>query len=307
MNGHRRRFLASAVALAAGFALAGVAEAHSWPHPTAARGALASMEIVDRGNNGELYVYEKDGQRYVIGTPGAEYTVRIRNLTGGRILAVTSVDGVNVVTGETASPDQSGYVLEPWASVDISGWRKSLQATAAFYFTEHANSYAARTGRPNDVGVIGLAVFREREFRAQVWPKDRIASAAGARGDAPASNAAPLPAAPMPRQEAARDAAREADAQSPAAAGSVDARSRPAEEKAMAKLGTGHGRVEDSAATRVRFDRASTTPAETIAVRYDRRENLVALGVLPRSTPRYAGTPNPFPAAPGFVPDPPTR
>ena len=29
-----------------------------------------------------------------------------------RVLAVTSVDGVNVITGETAAQEQSGYVLD---------------------------------------------------------------------------------------------------------------------------------------------------------------------------------------------------
>ncbi len=309
MNGHRRKLLTWFTALAAGAALAGPAAAATWPYPTAARGGIASMEIIDRGNRGELYVYEKDGQRYVIGTPGSEYTIRLRNLTGARILAVTSVDGVNVVSGETAAPDQSGYVLGPWESVDISGWRKNMQNTAAFFFTEHSNSYAARTGRPNDVGVIGVAVFREREYRAQVWPKNRIASndAMGGRADAPASAAEPMPSAPMARQEAPSELAKEQ--QAPATAGSLDARDAFAERKALAsKLGTGHGRIEDSAATRVRFERASSSPAETVIVRYDRRENLAAMGVLPTQWPRYAErSPNAFPGNRGFVPDPPTR
>lgn len=66
-------------------------------------------------------------------------------------------------TGETAAPSQSGYVLQPWQSTSIEGWRKSLDRVAAFRFTRLANSYAARTGRPDDVGVIGVAVFRELE------------------------------------------------------------------------------------------------------------------------------------------------
>ena len=58
----------------------------------------------------------ENGRNYIVGTPGHEYAVRIRNCTGGRVLVVTSVDGVNVISGETASPSQSGYVLEPWGS-----------------------------------------------------------------------------------------------------------------------------------------------------------------------------------------------
>jgi len=35
---------------------------------------------------------------------------------------------------------------------DINGWRKSQSSTAAFYFTELPDAYAARTGRPDNVG-----------------------------------------------------------------------------------------------------------------------------------------------------------
>jgi hypothetical protein len=118
---------------------------------------LASVDVYDRTSGTVLAVYEKDGRRYVVGTPGHEYEIRVRNRTGERILAVTSVDGVNVVSGETASPAQSGYVLDGGGSVDIAGWRRSLERTAAFYFTDLGDSYAARTGRPKDVGVIGVA------------------------------------------------------------------------------------------------------------------------------------------------------
>jgi hypothetical protein len=44
----------------------------------------------------------------------------------------------------------------------VDGWRKSLERTAAFYFTALGDSYAARTGRPEDVGVIGVALFRRK-------------------------------------------------------------------------------------------------------------------------------------------------
>jgi len=309
MNG-RRKFLTSLVALATGAALAGPAVAQSWPYATAARGGVASMEIVDRGNRSELYVYEKDGQRYVIGTPGNEYTIRIRNLTGARILAVTSVDGVNVITGDTAAPGQSGYVLGPWESVDIAGWRKNMQNTAAFFFTDHANSYAARTGRPNDVGVIGVAVFREREYRTYYPPRDRIASSGSAgaakRAQAPASAGEPMnepaPAAPSTREESMAQAQPQRDAEM-GAMNSFDA--REPQDKVASKLGTGHGRIENNAATQVRFERATSYPAETIVVRYDRRENLAAMGVLPTQWPRYADrSPNAFPGAMRFVPDP---
>ena len=128
----------------------------------AAVGRLADVTIYDRGVERTLAVYRHEGNFYVVGRPGSEYEIRVRNRTGAEILAVVSVDGVNAVSGETANWHQTGYVLAPYQTLTVKGWRKSLQQVAAFYFTRHANSYAARTGRPQNVGVIGVAVFRKR-------------------------------------------------------------------------------------------------------------------------------------------------
>src|SRR6266699_5465773 len=102
-----------------------------------------------------------------------------------------SVAGVNVITGDTASPSQSGYVLDAHGSFEIAGWRTSMSRTAAFFFTTLANSYAARTGRPDNVGVIGVAVFRERPrvFR-QFGGKVERQRAARDEADGPASPSA---------------------------------------------------------------------------------------------------------------------
>ena len=128
----------------------------------------ATVEIVDRSEGRVLPIYWHDGRRYVIGKPGNEYAIRVRNTGGGRVLAVMSVDGINIITGDTASPQQSGYVLAPYESADIGGWRKSMSRTAAFYFTALSDSYAARTGRPDNVGVIGVArISRARPGRSR--------------------------------------------------------------------------------------------------------------------------------------------
>lgn len=130
----------------------------AWAH-----GAVAELSVYDRTEARRLPVHWHQGRAHIVGKPGNEYQVVVRNRTGEEVLAVVSVDGVNVITGETADPSQSGYVLAPHGSVAIQGWRKDLSRTAAFYFTSLADSYAARTGRPNDVGVIGVAVFRRRK------------------------------------------------------------------------------------------------------------------------------------------------
>src|SRR5690606_9703749 len=141
--------------------LAAVLLAASACFPAAAR-TLVDVSIVDRDEGRPMPQYRHEGERWLAGVPGHRYAVRLANTSGERVLVVLSVDGVNAVTGEDADPSQTGYVLEPWQSTEITGWRKSLDEVAQFHFTRLPDSYAARTGRPDNVGVIGIAVFRER-------------------------------------------------------------------------------------------------------------------------------------------------
>lgn len=246
-------------------ALAGCAHAHRGAGPV-------EVTIYDRTQRQELPVHRHGGRLYVAGTPGNEYEVRLANRSGGRVLTVISVDGVNAITGETAAASQSGYVLDPGRRASISGWRKSLENVAAFYFTALPDSYAARTARPDNVGVIGVAVFRERQRGPEPWLGADEAARQSGRAEAPA------PGAPSARAES----------------GAADAAPK-------LRLGTGHGR-EHAAPTRyVAFERESDRPTQTIAIYYDSRANLVAAGVIPAARPRP--DPRPFPA--GFVPDPP--
>src|SRR5215472_18756765 len=212
-----QRGKAAAVLAALGLtacALAGNGETHTVVPPQ-----QTTIEIYDRSENRMLPVYWHEGRRYVVGKPGNEYAIRVRNDSGGRVLTVVSVDGVNVITGETASPAQSGYVLGPGDNADIAGWRKNLSRTAAFYFTALPDSYAARTGRPDNVGVIGVATFRERVRPIALDQLRRKESVAEPRS------------APAPAGEA-RDAAAESLGQAQ-----------------QERLGTGHGRGETSYAS----------------------------------------------------------
>ena len=127
-----------------------------------AHGGLVDLSVYDRTEGRRLPVHWHEGRAYVVGKPGNEYQVRVRNRLREDVLTVVSVDGINVISGETANPAQTGYVLTGMQSYDILGWRKSLAETAAFYFTSLPDSYAARTGRPDNVGVIGVALFRQK-------------------------------------------------------------------------------------------------------------------------------------------------
>ncbi len=232
-------------------------------------GRLAEVEIVSRASGQKLETWRHGGRLYVAGTPGERYAVRLANRSGGRLLTVLSVDGVNAVSGETAAARQSGYVLGPRQSAEIRGWRKSLDDVAAFYFTALPDAYAARTGRPDNVGVIGVAVFQEF---VEPRPEPMVSGALSRQAPAAA--------------ESARDAVGEARAK------------REAE-----RLGTGHGERLNDPTRYTDFRRAGEAPAEVLTIFYDSRENLMARGIIPR-VPRHGhpGHPQPFPG--GFVPDP---
>ena len=147
-------------------------------------GSLVDLNVFDRSENRYLPVLWHEGRAYVVGKPGNEYQLSARNRQGAEVLAVMSVDGVNVVTGETAHPQQSGYVLGALSGLEVKGWRKNLSRTAAFYFTELGDSFAARTGRPEHVGVIGVALYRKKVQAPQPFSQIAPAPSRGVARDA---------------------------------------------------------------------------------------------------------------------------
>lgn len=304
-------------------------------------GQMVQLSVKDRASGASLPVYLFRGEYWVAGVPGQAYALTLSSGFKRRVLATTSVDGVNVVSGETAGTLQRGYVLSPYARYDIAGWRKSEHEIAAFNFAAPQASYAAQTGRPANVGVIGVAVFPE-----QFVPPAPPVSAPIA---APVPLPVPLPY-PLYRrdkktstvQDAAKDTSKDTkqnttmqdvakstakNKSAEAAEATATPSARPLLDTArlpagdvrapagrhaapsaavMPGLGTQHGQRESSYAPTVAFQRESQTPAELISLRYDTVDHLVARGVL-RWLGAYQPTmhaPAPFPQS-GFVPDPP--
>jgi hypothetical protein len=257
-------------------------------------GRVADINVIDRSTGQTLPVYSHRGEYWVAGQPGAKYSIQIRNMRGPRVLAVTSVDGLNVLSGETADFGQSGYVFESGQRYGIEGWRKSDSEVAAFVFTANGDSYAERIGKPRDIGVIGVALFRERPPVALYSPPLVAAPSSAPRQESPASGSTGL------SDKFSESSANSAPsrAQAPAAAPSPAPAPMPSP-----KLGTAHGERETSIVSRTQFVRNSSQPDEIIRIRYDSHANLLALGVIP--SPRYTPVPNAFPGAVSYVPDPP--
>lgn len=132
---------------------------------SAARDAI-TIRLVDE-NGSPLPTFSAGGRSYVVGRDGGRYAIRIENHTGARFEAVTTVDGLDVIDGQPGAFEKRGYLVAPWATVEIDGFRRSEQEVAAFRFGRVRDSYAAKKGDDRNVGVIGVAMFEER---GSSWP-----------------------------------------------------------------------------------------------------------------------------------------
>jgi hypothetical protein len=221
-----------------------------------------SLEVVTDG--GPLDVIYGRGRRYVEAREGAEYELVVRNPLPVRVAVALSVDGLNSVDARhTAAWDASKWVIEPYGTIRVSGWQMSSTRARRFYFTTERDSYAARIGRASDLGVITAVFYRENTPR-------------------------PYPVTPPPYEEPAPRRSENAPAER-------EMRSDRGESKSRGSAGATAGRPrydDDYAATgigrSVNHDvqwiqmSLERTPAAEISVRYEYRDALVRLGLLPR-------------------------
>jgi hypothetical protein len=212
-----------------------------------------SFELVDEAGQ-VLPAFWHHGRTYVLGTLGRRYFVRVRNDSGRRAEVVVSVDGRDVVDGGPASWAKRGYLIDPHGEVTIDGYRLNQESVAAFRFSSVPRSYAALEGDARDVGVVGVAVFPERQppripvpYLPELGRRDQSAPAPREKSGAEAApSLAPLPGAQADRRRG---------------------------------LGTELGEEHDSRVRMVSFQRASSSPEMVMSLRYDDRPGLMAAGV----------------------------
>jgi hypothetical protein len=240
------------------------------------------VEVVG-GDDRRLPTFQQSGRTYVMGAIGDRYRIRITNPTARRVEAVVSVDGLDAIDGKTARfEDKRGYVIPPYGDVTIEGFRTSLQQVATFRFASVRDSYAGRKGQDRNVGVIGIALFPERERPVRYLPRpyERDERARGSYDAAPPAKAAPVPNggagamsrapnSPVPSAEAKRDSSSYA----PRA-------SERAPEPERSGLGTEFGERRDSSVNYTSFQRENATrPSYIVEMRYNDRQGLLALGI----------------------------
>ncbi len=121
------------------------------------------IRISLRGESGEVLPgFLSGGEAFVIGQPGQRYAIVLENRTPVRIEAVLTVDGLDVINGQPGSTENRGYLVRPYGSIVVEGFRRSTSTVAAFRFGGVEGSYADERGSARNVGVIGVALFAER-------------------------------------------------------------------------------------------------------------------------------------------------
>jgi hypothetical protein len=242
-----------------------------------ARGRLVDVQVLVEGRTSPLYFAPgRWDRRYFEAIRGRDYALRVRNLTGERVGVLISVDGLNVVNGEHSrgGRDEGMYVLDPWESATIRGWRTSLDEVRRFVFVDEERSYASRTGQANgDMGWIRVLAFAERTHRA-VRPRPILYDDGprGENGSLEATTPA-LPqseAAPMAADRARRDVAERKCSESLLGTGTT-AESYP---------GTGWGERREDHVSETWFV-AAAAPADRLVFRYEYAPALLALGIRP--------------------------
>jgi hypothetical protein len=117
------------------------------------------FELSVKIDGSKLPEYGSHGRTYVRGEIGREFTLHFRNNTADRVLARFSVDGLSVLDGKSADRDKSGYICNAYSSIEINGWRTSLDEVRKFEFSSKGKSYAGKTVGTSNCGVIGVQVF----------------------------------------------------------------------------------------------------------------------------------------------------
>jgi hypothetical protein len=217
------------------------------------------VELVD-DSEASLPAFAQGGRRFVLGEPGQRYRIRIVNPTGARVEAVVSVDGLDAIDGRAAMTSKRGYLVPAHGEIVVDGWRTSMATVAAFRFSTVPESYAGLTGHEQNVGVIGVAFFREQPPP----PPPRVVW-----------HGLPAPAATAGGPPAPRSA--------PGAGGGAAA------DAARPGLGTQFGESHESHIQEVEFQRADARPMAMSELRYDDRAGLLARGIhLPPRDQREA-------------------
>lgn len=235
------------------------------------------VEIIINGKPLKEYLYR--GQIYIEGKKGSVFSLKLRNNTSERKLFVPSVDGLSVIDGKNASCNSGGYIINPYNSIKIKGWRVSNEEVAEFYFSDPEKSYAIRIDKSQNLGVIGCLVFSEKKkFQIPYYHEYQLNNSTGNTG--------------ISFENTYNCIAKN---------GNTYNLSCNSSSCMSAKLGSGWGDYIKDEITTVFFDREENF-TEKFEIFYNTREELEKIGINFRKESLYVSFPQAFPA--GFCKPP---
>ena len=225
--------------------------------------------------------YSARGKSYVEALAGAEYEVRIRNPLPYRVAVALSVDGLNSIDARhTTAWNASKWVIEPYGTINISGWQMSSERARRFYFTSERDSYGAKLGQTSNLGVVSAVFFRERRpYPVPIAPPPRhprpIYDEDGRRRSAEEPSAGSTAESSVEKSDKTRTG------QDSVAQGRGQV--VPQSDDEYAATGIGRSVHNDVRWVNMELD---SRPAGEVVIRYEYYSALVRLGVLPRPYPR---------------------
>lgn len=129
-----------------------------------ATASCTTARILVNGKPVKIFT-DPQGQSWVEAREGSKYQIEVKNNSMFRVLCVASIDGINVISGEEATLEpENGYVINPFSSLKIDGWRISDDSVKEFLFTyDKSKSYSVKLGAgAKNLGVIGIGIFEEK-------------------------------------------------------------------------------------------------------------------------------------------------
>jgi hypothetical protein len=232
------------------------------------RNDIFEVEVLVGGRPLEQYLAR--GRRYVEALKGAEYELRIRNPLGERVAVALSVDGMNSIDARrTSAWNASKWVIGPYQTITIRGWQMSGERARRFYFTSERDSYGAKLGQTANLGIISAVFFRERQPVAVVPPPPRPMEDRSGRDEERSQSNTDAPKSSAETGAAASSRAKRGDVY-------------PQPDKEEAATGIGRNVRNDVRWVNMDLD---SRPSGEINIRYEYRDALIRLGIMPRSYP----------------------
>ena len=292
--------VAGAVLLTSG-ASEPVAEAKRLPPMVETPTSLVSIQV-ETPDGSDFPSFRQGSELWIAGSEGQRYNLRLADHSPERVEVVVTVDGRDVISGRLGDyVKQRGYVLDPFDTLIIEGYRQSLDDVAAFRFADLADSYSARLGTPIHAGLIGVAAFAERSPS-----RHRQQPLAPVEGDPFPGEDAMI--APPSMVTGSTRSARKSGGGGAAADGEAMSWAAPEQPN---QLGTEFGESTFSPVEEVTFKRKHRRqPDQLLVLHYDSLAGLRARGIVydePRPQPVRTWDREPRPADGRFAPPPPPK